>query len=440
MISQKLIDSISAREATIECFNITLTQNKPNSPLVFSGPGCLFFDDNLLKLKLYSSSTTSGSTEMANYFFNNHIGIIPEDRYFTLEAEDIAGKIWRNTRTLVQQGVDTYPSGAVLVLALNNVISVSKLRNSVDGGSALIMVNGIYRLPFNEFIEGGKGTRELAKLVLSQGTKTVEMTQEGSRLSIKIIDSEEIVELSSLFYFLEGLSVAIGQLLEASLIVTRNGKDYEAYIQGSVANNTYTLADPVVDLFPRKEAGLHDFLQMYMKARPKGLNHLSNYWYRLKDISTANTEAAALVLCVNIEGMVKNYFSENKDLDAKTLMEICDTRKFIKASKSSIPEIGVNAILSFLGSLKTKSVSTILTEMGASGEVDKAHVKSWKDLRHTLAHADNAVISSDNFEKFVFDLQNCLALFGALIKLCVTHLSNESATPLAALDGLDTSE
>jgi len=175
---------------------------------------------------------------------------------------------------------------------------------------------------------------------------------------------------------------------------------------------------------------------MYMIARPKGLNHLANYWHRLKDISAANTEAAALVLCVNIEGMVKNYFSANIGLDEQALVEISDTQKFIKASKSSIPEMGVNAILSFLGSLKTKTVSAILTEMGTSGEVDKAHVKSWKDLRHTLAHADNAVISSGNFEKFVFDLQNCLALFGKLIELCVVHLSDERVITITALEDL----
>lgn len=76
--------------------------------------------------------------------------------------------------------------------------------------------------------------------------------------------------------------------------------------------------------------------------------------------------------------------------------------------------------------------------MSASGEVDKAHVKSWKDLRHTLAHADNAVISSDNFEKFVFDLQNCLALFGKLIELCVTHFSNDSVMTALALEAQET--
>lgn len=70
--------------------------------------------------------------------------------------------------------------------------------------------------------------------------------------------------------------------------------------------------------------------------------------------------------------------------------------------------------------------------MSSSKEIDKAHVQSWKNLRNTLAHADNAVVSSDNFERFVFDLQNCLALFGNLIELCVTHFSNDSVITTSA--------
>jgi hypothetical protein len=435
MFDQKTIDSIAEREATIECFNITLTQNTPVAPLVFNGPGCLFFDaSKSLKVKLYSALTTSGSSEMMAFFFSDHIGIIPEEKYFTLEAEDISGKTWKNPRVLVNRDIDVSPTGSVLVLTLNNARSSLELSHSTEGGSALITVNGRYTMPFNEFINNGKGSNELAKLSFQQGTRKVEITQTGNKLDINISDTKDAVALDSLFYFLEGISIAIGQLLEASFIITRNGTAYESYIRGGATEDTYTLAKPIVDLFPRKETGLNDFLQMYMIARPKGLNHLANYWHRLRDISKANTEAAALVLCVNIEGMIKNYFSDNIDLDQKTLMEISDTRDFIKASAGKIPKIGTDAILSFLGGLKTKTVSAILSDMGTSGEVDKVHVKSWKDLRHTLAHADNAVISSKNFEKFVFDLQNCLALFGKLIELCVMYLSNDRIKTVLALE------
>ncbi|MGY8832601.1 MAG: hypothetical protein ACKVIS_24335, partial [Pseudomonadales bacterium] len=435
MFNQEKIDSIAEREATIECFNIVLTQNASSSPLVFSGPGCLFFDENKnLKVKIYSAATKSGSAEMMNFFWNNPVGIIPDDRYFTLEAEDTSGKTWKNTFVLAERGVNTYPSGAVLELALNNARSLSQLRDSPVGGSALIKVNGKYRMPFNEYVDNGKGAKELAKLTLSQGAKTIEIVQASNRLDITIVDSKDPVELDSLFYLLEGISIAIGQLLEASFIVARNGTAYEAYIQGKSTESTYTLAEPVVEIFLGRDAGLDKFLNMYMKARPKGLNHLANYWSRLKDISKANTEAAALVLCVNIEGMVKNYFSSSASLDEETLKEISDTRAFIKASRASIPKVGADAILRFLGGLKTKTVAAILSDISESGAVEKAHVQSWKDLRHTLAHADNAVISTDNFGKFVSDLQNCLALFSKLIELCVTQLSNDSVSTTLALE------
>lgn len=431
MFDQKTIDSIAERAATIECFNITLTQNTPTAPLVFNGPGCLFFDANrTLKVKVYSASTTPESSEVMAFFWDGDIGIVPDDRYFTLEAEDTSGKTWKNPRVLVEGGMDTYPTGSVLELTLTNARSFSELNHSAEGGSALITVSGRYQMPFNEFVDNGKGSNEFAKLSFSQGTREFNFIQGRNKLDINIFDNKNAVTLDSLFFLLEGISIAIGQLLEASFIITRNGTAYEAYIKGAAAEDTYTLAEPIVDIFPKKETGLNVFLQMYMKARSQRLNHLVNYWRRLRDISKANTEAAALVLCVNIEGMIKNYFSTNVDIDQNTLMEISDTRNFIKASGANIPKIGLNAILGFLGGLKTKTVSAILSEMGASGQVDKVHVKSWKDLRNTLAHADNEVVSSNNFEKFVSDLHNCLALFGKLIELCVARLSEDSITEL----------
>lgn len=440
MLSHILIESISKRKAIIECFDITLTQNTSDSPLIFSGPGSLYFEEGSLKLKLYSNSTTSESIQMAKFFWSNEIGLIPESKYFTLEAKDVFGKTWKNTRTLVQHGINITPTGTILTLSLDSVTSQSQLDHSIEGSTAQIRVNGTYQLPFNEYIDTGKGSKKLSKLVLSQERRVIEITQEEESLLIKVTDTENAVDLSTLFYLLEGISIAVGQLLEASFLATRNGRDYEAYIQGSVSRSAYTLADSLVEIFPRRETGLNDFLKMYMKARPKDLNHMVNYWHRLKDISSANTEAAALVLCVNIEGMVKNYFSKNTDLDEQTLEEIRLTQKFIKSSKSKIPALGKSAILGFLGNLKTKTVATILTEMGTSGNVDITQVKSWKDLRNTLAHADNSAVSSENFEKFVSDLQNCLALFAELIHLCVAHRSEELFAVVDSKEDIDTDD
>lgn len=76
--------------------------------------------------------------------------------------------------------------------------------------------------------------------------------------------------------------------------------------------------------------------------------------------------------------------------------------------------------------MKQKSVAAILSEMSSEKLIDKALVQSWRDLRNTLAHADNEVSAAGNFEKFVNDLHNCLTLFSKLIDLCITNASNDS--------------
>lgn len=96
--------------------------------------------------------------------------------------------------------------------------------------------------------------------------------------------------------------------------MARNGNTYEAFIQGSVATETITIADPIVDIFPGRPSNLTNFLEKYIKARSKSHSHLINYWHRLKEIPQFNTEAAGLVLCVNIEGMIKKLFLKQQIL------------------------------------------------------------------------------------------------------------------------------
>lgn len=69
-------------------------------------------------------------------------------------------------------------------------------------------------MPYNEYIDKENGSKELAKIAIKHGARTVDMVQRDNRLTIEIRDPTEPVAVESLFYFMEGLSIAIGQLAE----------------------------------------------------------------------------------------------------------------------------------------------------------------------------------------------------------------------------------
>ena len=423
VLAGKLIDLIAGRKAELDCFDVVLTQRVVEVPVVISGYGCFYFDSSKdLRLKLYSTSLKSGDPAGLELFFGGEAGLIPESDYFSLVAVDVNGKRWCCERVYLSDSISVNPAGTVVDVVLNNIKSVSAVNAAppVEGGSALAVVCGNFRMPYCEHVERGDGARTLSKLSIDVGGRSVVIEQKPDMLEIAFLHCGDMISIDSVFSFLKGLSIAIGQLVEPSLVVVRNGLQYECYVNGSVPLDTRTAAESVVETFYGRSKGLVEFLEAY-ESRSRSENfHMHYYWRRLKDISSANTDAMALVLCVSIEGMVRNYFAEDwGNLDSELLKEIELTRAFIKKSHGSMPDEGRAAILNFLGNMKQKSVSAMLSSMVGAGLLDSGYVESWKELRHKLAHADNGVFQSGNFESFVKDLQKCLALFSRLIELYV---------------------
>lgn len=423
MLTGKLVDLIAGRKAELNCFDVVLTQRLVEIPIVISGYGCLYFDSSKnLRLKLYSTSLKSGDPAGLELFFGGEAGLIPESDYFSLVAVDVNGKKWCCERVYLNDSIDINPAGTVVDVVLNDIKSVTSLKASfpAEGDGALAVVCGSFRLPYCEYVERGDGARILSKLSMDIGGRRVVIEQKSDVLEIAFSHCSDSVSMDSVFSFLKGLSIAIGQLVEPSLVITRNGLQYECYVNGSVPLDTSTAAESVVDIFYGRSKGLVEFLEAYESRSRLENFHMHYYWRRLKDISSANTDAMALVLCVSIEGMVRNYFAKDwGDLDSEVVKGIELTRNFIKKSHESMPEEGRAAILNFLGNLKQKSVSAMLSSLVVAGLLDRGYVESWKELRHKLAHADNGVFESGNFESFVNNLQKCLALFGRLIELYV---------------------
>jgi hypothetical protein len=139
----------------------------------------------------------------------------------------------------------------------------------------------------------------------------------------------------------------------------------------------------------------------------------------LNVVSSLITDVAALVLTVNIEGMIKNYFSDERfpseDVvsDVKTSIDI--------VNRSGFPDYTKVRIITSLGNMAKLSVSNILKVLVVEGLIDSDQVKSWNKLRNSVAHADNLANDRSAIERFVDDIGNCTSLFYRLIGLSVGY-------------------
>lgn len=425
MLNAELIKQLASQKAKIECFSISLIQNKNSGPLEFEGPGCIFFDeDKTLKIKMYSNKTSS-SPGMFNFFFGNELGVVPDDRYFTVSAKDDSGNSWTNNRIYLNDGVHLGVHGTTLDFEVEN-LSYTKSINKSAAFNGAVIIPGTFKLPYTDYVDMPDGVRSLSRLTIDDGARSYTITQKDAVFEIEIIDSTQSIEIDQASYLVEGLGIAIGRLMEPVLIILTGGDKYTVFIRSAKPKEYEPISSPIVKLRYNEPNELSSFLKSYIRKRSATHNHLVNYWHRLNEIPLLNTEAAALILCVNIEGMIKNYFSHGRTIETNIIDEIELTKKELKTLK--LPDHIKSHLGNFLSSIKKPSISSILSCLADEKKIDAAHACSWKNLRHVLAHADNSISEPAKFEQFVVDLHNCLSLFNDLIRQSIESHEDRQET------------
>jgi hypothetical protein len=86
-----------------------------------------------------------------------------------------------------------------------------------------------------------------------------------------------------------------------------------------------------------------------------------------------------------------------------------------------LPGSTKSRIKNVLGAMKKTTAPNILRELADEGKISAQHVKSWNNLRHSLAHAANMESDLATLDLFIEDINKCLDLFYHLIGLSVGY-------------------
>jgi hypothetical protein len=415
----RLID----RTLAIECFEITLTQNTDQAPFVFSGPGCITLQsDGRLALKMYDAAKKSSIGDIARFFFHQTIGLVPESEYYSLCAKDAHGNLWISSNIYIRDGLSLTPNGTIIELDVPNIWATKSTRPRTDliGQSiAEVIVLGKFRLPYNKFEDQADGSSSVTAIEFDAANLELKIAQKPEHLAINIVSKTGVVEQNCVVKVSEALGIAIGTETAPSYYRIYTEGRIDSFISGRKDVKGLGVMEPLVDVFSYKSEKFVAFMGFYIANRKKEHDHLISYWNRLYYVSDIITDVAALVLTVNIEGMVKNYFSKGRVPSRSILDEIEASAKLIKNAK--LPDYTNSRISSCLGNLKKLTVTNILKELVVEGVVETGHVSSWISLRNLLAHADNVSGEHEAFGVFVENIYNCLRLFYRLIGLSVGY-------------------
>ncbi|MHC8293871.1 hypothetical protein [Pseudomonas sp. LB3P58] len=423
--NQSNIEELVERTLTIECFDIRITQNSDNSPFSFKGPGSIALQaDGTLLLNMYDADKKTDMAGMMRLFFERNAGIVQENEYCSLSAIDEKGSTWIYPRLYVNDGLRAGPHGTIINLKIPNLRTSKIPRKPFDLAQAEIIILGRFTLPFNKY-EVSNGYSTLTLLEFSTDEFEFRASQKAKHLKIDVTARSSDIDQNFIAKLTEGLGIAIGRDTSPAYYCIGSGNNHESFLNGNADIKGLGVMEPLVQVFYGKTEGFVEFINLYVKNRTVAHDPLINYWRRLYYVSDIITDVSALVLTVNIEGMIKNYFSQNRTPSAEVLGYIKLSQKTIR--KTKLPSATKDRIQQGLGNMKKLSTTSILRELVSEGVIADAQVLSWTTLRNSLAHADNGPDSTERFEMFIENIYNCLSLFYRLIGLSIGYDFIQSA-------------
>lgn len=419
------IEELVERILTIECFDIRIIQNSDTSPFSFRGPGSIALQaDGTLLLNMYDAEKKSDMAGMMRLFFERHTGIVQENEYCSLSAIDEKGNAWTYPRLYVKDGLRAGPHGTIINLKIPDLRTSKITTKPFDLDQAEIIILGKFTLPFNKYETNDEYTT-LTLLEISTDEFKFRASQKAKHLKIDVTARSSIIDRNFIAKLTEGLGIAIGRDTSPAYYCIGSGSNHESFLNGHADIKGLGVMEPLVPVFYGKTEGFVEFISSYVKNRTGVHDPLVNYWRRLYYVSDIITDVAALVLTVNIEGMIKNYFSQNRTPSAEVLGYIKLSQRTIR--KTKLPSATKNRIQQGLGNMKKFSTTNILRELVSEGVIADAQVLSWTALRNSLAHADNGPDSTESFESFIENIYNCQSLFYRLIGLSIGYDSRQNS-------------
>jgi hypothetical protein len=410
IFSQSEIAELISQDIEIECYEIRLTQRTDKDPLIYRGSGTIYFNaDGRLTTKLNDPMQKSNLALLKRTFLT--AGIVSEADHFDFEATDGAGNTWICERIFIYNGIHATPYGTTVTAELP-LIKSSKITKPVQRSYVEIALHGTLNLPYNLYIENQRQGKDLTGLEFEIHQSKFQITQHKDHLLIRIDSKDLCVDQNYICNVLDGMALACGKELPLVYYTKSATSTYEKHIHGFGRRSPEPQLEPIVPLTYFRPEQLSRFIEAFVNNRTRQHDHMMFYWRRLAS-TTQLDEVAALVLTVNIEGMIKNYFSNLYTPAEKLINEIRLTKNRLR--KVKFPSSTKSRIGNALGGMQKLSPQAILREMEKEGIVSKLHVDSWLSLRNLVAHADNLKSDEVSVTNFYNNLYLCMDLFYVLI-------------------------
>jgi hypothetical protein len=419
-LSDTILDSALNNSLKLDCVEMILTQNVSSDPIILKGSGSIYQDEKgSLKLKMYHVFKEISKEMLQREFSSPPPGkIIGDEDYYSLEAMDMSGNIWKAKRLLIGGDLSFPSKGRVIRASIFEIVNSSE-RVLIDKESLTLFVIGKFSIPWNatEKLAQGGWIGNILKFSLDDIDYEFKKFEKFLAIGINGHGTNILNHLKN--SVIEVLSILLGRVVRPCCLIERSGNIIKKKIRSIDLKKTDSALPPPIE--NNEEPDFVEFIKCYLKRFNRQYPPLFGYWHKINSAHQGQVEISALALSVSIEGLVKEYFVDYGHAESKLLKEAEDAENVIKGLGFTTRLL--NRLLESLNLLKKPSPKSALYDLSRQGWFPKSLVEVWVKLRNKSTHADklNLDIEEEELQKYLDEVNSCLNLFYRLVFWVISY-------------------
>jgi hypothetical protein len=368
-------------ELRIDCSKITLTQNTPNNPLVFSGNGYIYqLADGDIRFHMFAQPE-SGARARALFDMSLSANLLTKAYYFTFEAVAYGGGTWICDAVRADPGI--YEPDLII---RGGLYEIRKTSEGSEGESPFFLQVQVFQklnLQHTAFVEtvhdfGNNHQRRLSRYSSNLGA--CEPRSLEDRVLWHVSSQTELPDN------LHNLVIAAFEFLTAKTVVPRVIESHKRSTRTLQLLSPRPISNRTRLRRPISEHHLVDF-EMPWRLFCRYLEYLCSYsgggWHpcvlhlhNAIEASANSLDAARLGLCVAVEGMAKLIPIQADEGQKRAI------KKLVKEMKCVILRSGLNGTVlgqraeGLLSQLHTPRLKDQLEPLAKTGEIRPSLIKA----------------------------------------------------------------
>lgn len=400
---EEIIAQFSGGKFHIDCPHIEVRQRGKESKFYFSGPGYIYLDGDIIKLKMYSQGETSCRltiSEKLTIDFPSASAagrIIPEDHYYDLVAKDVNDRRWSSEYIRIHVNFSMADDSAIATGQLRSVSLEREMDPRVRGQSLSLYFQNKPDYPSNvmtkkevkvgDFRTQSSSSWNAVEVGVGGIKHYIESTEYG--LTVCTTCPLEILHKNLHARISEALSFAFGEEFRPFAIRTVMASGDTLRLMSGEKHIPRPSYPPFRDRYNHDMSVWNlfmSYLNFCMPYQGDGLHPISSHVFGAIRAQGASLDAYALSLALAVEGVAKIELGSLTLADATFVAEIDKLSSLIESSDASdrLKDRAKGA----LEAMKRPRAEDRLKAAAGKGIIDGKLVPVWKNLRNAHAHAD----------------------------------------------------